>query len=334
MRLTREALLRYASEAAAQRARAHRDVVCIYLIGSLLRDRPLLGGTTDIDLVVVHIGDPPVEREVVRVTQDVTLDILHHPQSLYQQPRNLRQHPWLGPALYHNPIVLHDTQHWFEFAQSGVTAQYNRPDFVMARARQLAEKARGLWLAMENGDSPYSDPISPYLETLEAAANAVAMLSGPPLSERRLLMDFPERATAVGRPGMAAGLVDLLGGEQADAETLRTWLGEWEKALRAAGGLADGPVRLSAARLPYYRRAVEAMLDGGHSQDALWPLLVTWLAAAGRLRAGDPSQEAWMETRRTLELDADSLVGRLSALDAYLDSLEETLEDWAAENGA
>ena len=51
MRITREALLKLAHEAAVQRARVNREITCIYLTGSLLSEAPLLGGTTDIDLI-------------------------------------------------------------------------------------------------------------------------------------------------------------------------------------------------------------------------------------------------------------------------------------------
>ena len=67
MRITRETLLKIARDTAAQRARASRDILCIYLTGSLTTDQPLLGGVTDIDLIIVHGSEPPVEREVLRL---------------------------------------------------------------------------------------------------------------------------------------------------------------------------------------------------------------------------------------------------------------------------
>jgi len=39
-------------------------VVCIYLTGSLLQETPMIGGSADIDLVIVHSNDPIVEREL------------------------------------------------------------------------------------------------------------------------------------------------------------------------------------------------------------------------------------------------------------------------------
>jgi tRNA nucleotidyltransferase (CCA-adding enzyme) len=43
-------------------------VISIYMTGSLRRDDPLLGGTADIDLYIVHDSKPEAEREVVRLS--------------------------------------------------------------------------------------------------------------------------------------------------------------------------------------------------------------------------------------------------------------------------
>ena len=64
MRITRETLIKAARDNAKQRSQSDRRLVCIYLTGSLLEDEPLLGGTTDIDLVVVHDSEPSVNREM------------------------------------------------------------------------------------------------------------------------------------------------------------------------------------------------------------------------------------------------------------------------------
>jgi hypothetical protein len=44
MRITRDLLLKAARDSAAQRLRADRRLVCIFLTGSLLQKDPLLGG--------------------------------------------------------------------------------------------------------------------------------------------------------------------------------------------------------------------------------------------------------------------------------------------------
>ncbi len=54
MRITPEILQKLARDTVAQRTRSDRDVVAVYLQGSLLRDDPLLGGTADIDLFFIH----------------------------------------------------------------------------------------------------------------------------------------------------------------------------------------------------------------------------------------------------------------------------------------
>ena len=260
MRITRDALLKLAQETASQRARADLGVLAVYLHGSLLDDEPLLGGTADIDLFFVHNDDPIVEREIVRVSDEVHLDISHYSRKLYRQTHELRLHPWLGPILY-GCKSLYDPQHFMDFTQASVRGQFNRPDLVLGRVRPQVENARRIWLSLKAAkDSPSRETVSEYLRAVGLIANAIAGLSGKPLTERRLLIHFPQRAEAVGHPGLYPGLLGLLGGPLVDAPAMRAWLPGWRLAVES---LPDDqtPPRLSPPRIPYYLRAFDVILD-------------------------------------------------------------------------
>jgi len=327
MRITRETLMKLARQRADQLARADRGLVCIYLTGSLLTPTPLLGGVTDIDLICVHTEEPPRPREVLRLSDEVHLDLAHYSQSVFHQPRRLRLDPWVGSYLCHNPLLLYETQHWFEFTQASVAAQFDQAETIMQRVRPQADAARQTWFDLQNGEiAPGPGSVWAYLHALETAANALAGLSGPPLTERRLILDYPARAEAIGRPGLAAGLSDLLMAEPVPAETLQTWLEQWQVALTAAGKLETCPTRLQPPRRNYYARAAAAML-ADYPAAALWIMLRTWTQVVQILPAALPD---WQAACAQLGLEDES---RLGALDAYLDAMEETLDYWAAKRG-
>ena len=228
MRITRETLIRIAKETVQKRALADPGLVAAYLTGSLRSENPFLGNSTDIDIVLVHAGQPKVRREILPVTPEIHLDIVHNPRSEYEKPKELRIHPWLGPELY-DPLPLYVTQHFFEFIQAGVRAEYAEPVNVLARARRNAEHARQIWSCLQLSQETGPALLLSYLKGVNHAANAVALLTGGPLAERRFLLQFQERAAAAGAPGLAAGLLGLLGGAQVDAATLSKFLTEWEK---------------------------------------------------------------------------------------------------------
>ncbi|MCX6035957.1 MAG: hypothetical protein NTV38_13440, partial [Chloroflexi bacterium] len=148
MRITRETLIRIAKETAQKRALSDPGLVAAYLTGSLRSENPFLGNSTDIDIVLVHAGQPKIRREIVPLTPEIHLDIVHNPRSEYEKPKELRIHPWLGPELY-DPLPLYVTQHFFEFVQAGVRAGYDEPVNVLARARRNAEHARQIWSGLE-----------------------------------------------------------------------------------------------------------------------------------------------------------------------------------------
>ena len=332
MRITRATLLKLAQDTVLQRTRRERGILAIYLCGTLQGEDFMLGGAADIDLVFVHDDTPPAAREIVRLNDELHIDIAHHARRDYREVRSLRLHPWMGPTLAACQ-PLYDPTHFLDFVQASVRGQFDRPDHVLSRVRSQAEHARQMWSGFALGPpEPGAESVLTFLRALDHAANAIALLSGPPLTERRLLLGFHARAEAVRQPGLHAGLLGLLGAPLVDVDTLRGWLPAWGAALEALP--ADAPERLHPARRPYYTLAVEAMLGGEQPKAALWPLLRTWSLAARHLPPASPERLAWQEACQRLELSGPAFTARLEALDTYLDLVEETVEEWGRKNGA
>jgi hypothetical protein len=333
MRITRDLLHKLARENAEKIVRRNRGLICIYLTGSLLEEEPLLGGTTDIDLIIIHNSQPAYPREMVRLSDEVHLDIANLPVNDFSQPRNLRSDPWLGTFLCANPIVLHDTQHWFEFTQASAGAQFDQPENVVLRARKLAAAARQIWVELFDEKSlDHPRQLLSYLSAIEQAANAIATLSGTPLTERRFLLHFPQRAEAAGRSALAADLIDLIVPPDFDPQEIAAWLPAWKESLAAASQSEGVQPRLLPPRLPYYSRAAEALIDDA-PYPALWLVLRTWTQAAMTLPAGAEAAHPWQAACKQLLLDKEHFDRRYTALDAFLDSVEEIVDTYAARYG-
>ncbi len=350
MRVNRESLLRIAKETAIQRARADRAIIAVYLTGSLLSEDPFLGGAADIDLVFVHENEPAFRSEIIPLTGEVHLDITHRSRRVYDRPRRLRTDPWLGPEMW-NPLLLHDSRHFFEFVQAGVRDRFHEPANVLHRARSNANHARQIWGGLQSSPDPSPTGLLHYLEAVNHAANAIAVLNGPPLAERRFLLQFPACAAAAGRPGLTAGLLGLLGAPQTDATSLSAFLSPWQAAFTEAcsspealppvfgssaqpGGSDRGvESHLHPARLGYYALAIEFLLNSGEPLTILWPLLHTWTLSAVVLPPDSPQRHAWRSAFNQIGLLGDGFSACLNSLDQYLDSIEELLESMAAENG-
>jgi hypothetical protein len=149
-----------------------------------------------------------------------------------------------------------------------------------------------------------------------------------------LLIDFQQRAEAVGKPGLYPGLLGLLGGMHADLEALQAWLSPWQAAIEALPIGGSAPARLHPHRIPYYLKAFTAVLASPQPRNVLWPLLRTWTHTIQALDVENPAREQWRQAGEYLGLLGSSFSERVAALDAYLDMVEETLESWARLNGA
>lgn len=328
MRINKEILHNIARETVAARTRANRSILSAYLTGSLLDDEPLLGGTTDIDLVFIQDGQPKAEREIVSLTEAVHLDIQVHERGLYRQPRSLRLEPWMGPGLF-RALPLYDPQHFLDFVQASVRGQFDLPENVLGRARSLAEKGRQGWFRLQSGNiNSYKQVMHTYLAIIGLAANSIASLAGSPLPERRLLAGFYSRAEILRQPGMYSGLVGLLGALDITARKIEDWLPLWRVCLESLPE-AETPLALSPARRGYYEMGIAALGTSERPAGGLWPLLTTWTEAV----LNGAQEDGWQQIFEALGFSEAVLPRRIEALDAYLDRVEETLDDWGKAYG-
>ncbi len=335
MRVTRESLIRIAKENVQERAFNDRDIVAAYLTGSLTADiDPMLGGTADIDLVFVHNQRPGMMREVVKLSPDFHLDILHRSKDEFKSPREMRVDPMLGYEMY-DPMWLYQREKFFEFVQAGLRAgfEFHAPALVLARCRKLLAEARKGWIDLSDIRADKAGPlqVKQFLQAVYHAANAIAELNGGPLAERRFLLEFPAHAQSAERPDFTATLFNIIGASDIDATFVSSWLPDWETAFLAASENAKANQSIHPARLNYYKKAVETLLAGKSPLASLWPLIHTWTLAVIVLE--NEQIKPWKSACEQLGLLGKGFEQRTSDLDHYLDEIEIRFEEIAAANG-
>lgn len=328
MRITRDTLLKLARDFTGKRLATDRNVNAVFLVGSVRPEEATLPAVLDIDLLVIYNGEPPRPREVVELSSDVHLDVCYENARHYAQPRELRGDPWRGWAMW-DPLLLHQKGHFFEYTQSSVRAQFEEMENVLKRSRVFVEQARNAWNAMVL--DPQAVSPAQILTAAAAAANALAALAGPPLTERSLLADFPARAQALGHPELTGQLLQAIIATP-DPGLLQAALPVWETCFQAAAR-APQDARLHPVRLRYYKTAIDAQMQGDLPAAAFWPLLYTGALAAQSQAIPPKTQTAWQDILQQAGLDSTDAPDRLHALDAFLDSIEEIAERLAAESG-
>lgn len=330
MRVDRQTLIDLAKEESERRAK-QGDVISSYLIGSVARGDHMLGDTTDIDIVLIHDGEPATDREIVRLSDMVHFDIAHHSRDLYQPPRELRIHPWLGPPIT-EPVFLFDPDHFFEWAQAGARGQFFRADHTLERAQAFLDMARTTQSLV-----PLSGRwIKTYMHAVIEGANAVATLHRFPAAGRRILIDLENACRAIGYSDVYSAVVSLLGAQDLASDVLKEYLEPWEQAYSVAADEQPDAV-VNPLRWSYYWSGVEALLDSGQTQAALWPLLVTWEKALYILQTNDrlaPHRPAWEHFLGRLDLTSPHRESRQEQLDHFLDRMDSLVESWADKVGA
>ena len=332
MRVTRESLLRIAKETAQERAYNDPDIIAAYLTGSLLNIDPMLGGTADIDIVFVYKNKPQQSREFVKLTPDFHLDISRRTKDEFKSPRELRSDPWLGYEMY-DPILLYEREKFFDFVQASLRAgfDFEQPPLMLQRCRKMLSHGRQIWMDLTEVDPAGPKEIKKYMKSLFHTLNAIAELSGPPIQERRLLLEFTARAEAAGKPDLTEVAFGLIGANNMNVDKLRSWLPDWKYAFKLVNENSKVDIRINPARMNYYEKAINAILEGEVPLAALWPLFHTWTLAADVLD-GD-HLKFWQNAANELGLLGAGFTERVEGLDHFIDEVEVTLDEVARENG-
>ncbi len=291
--------------------------------GSLLYGSPLLGGAGDIDLVFIHNSPPATDNQIIKLTPEIHFDIEHHDEVLYRKPREIRLDPWLGPTIY-DAQPLYDPRHFLDYTQSGARSNFSFPENIEARSKPLIAQARQFWM-----DRQVSAPgeilveFPAFLQALNNAVNAVALQSGPPLPTRRLALDFPARAAAVGAPGLAVAFNHLLGSIALPPDLMKSWLVEWDLVINALQAAGKGTMLVE--KKSYYRSAMDSILKSAQPQDLVWPLINTWTEALSLLPEMEKNQLAWTKAITNLGFAGKDYQTRLAALDSFLEMCESLI---------
>lgn len=87
---------------------------------------------------------------------------------------------------------------------------------------------------------------------MDNACNAVAALSGPGLTQRRFLLDFPARAEAVNQMPLVGDLARLIGNDKISVDFYNQWRPVWETRLVECSQSPHCPPNLHKARKAYF----------------------------------------------------------------------------------
>lgn len=331
--IERETLLKIAREAAAQRMAARRSLISAYLTGSVAANEPLLGDATDIDLILIDDSETPPAREVVRLTDQVALDVQYRSKVGYANPKALRVDPWRGPEMC-EPIFLNDPTHFFELAQASARGQFHRSDHVAARARTFIEWARN---ELHLGVLPGAEPSAPVTlaalcRSLLYAANAIISLTAFPGAGRRLVMKLETAARRLARADGYDEFMALFATEPVGQAQAQAWLADWSATYRAGQSAEDELIH--PARRTIYERGFQAQIQADRAAEALWLMLYTWQACLKHLPSDSPQADHWITFLEQLQMASPSdFKEKVRQVSAYLDLAAQMVEAWGGEHG-
>lgn len=333
MRVTRNMLLETARNFVKEKTFNDPDVACVFLVGSLVGEDPFLGESTDIDLIFIHNTEPALSREVRSLGDDFQLDIFHYPRRVFNQPKELRQDPWLGCLFCETPFVLYDTYHYYDYLRAGIFSNFFSPVNSYARSQFFYTNARNRWMNLQHTAEEFSaDVVYDYLLTLYDAGNCISCLTGRPLAERRFLSELEFCTNYLGRPGLASGMRDLYGINDYSAFPWETFLEQMKNAILALSEKSYCPPQFSSVRFRYYQQAI-SHYQAERPDEALWILFWVWTSVIHTLPKRAPEAKVWKNFCEQLDFTRDIFVQRLQNLDSYLEAVGTTCTEWQRVSG-
>lgn len=320
MRYTRDILLDLAKELVEKRYAQDPKVDAVFLVGSVRPEDAVIEGPTDVDLLVLHNGEIPRERELVKISAEYHFDIFFEETNLYSNPKDLRSDGWRGWTMW-DPHLLLQRGRFFEYTQSILRSQFDEPKYILARVRNFAESSRKSWARFD------ADPakVTPreYLKAVYSAGNAFACLARSPYTKRNFLSQFYTQATEMEAADLVPALMDCVSDGRL-ADTVLAGLDEWEQCFTLATQ-AYANYTVHPLRLNYYKDAITKQAQSEFPASSLWPYAFTWAYIAEESKENKHIHTAWGKVGKELGLSADKLPIRLRALDQFLEQIEEII---------
>jgi len=158
MLITQDLLIDITKDYINRLLRQNNDIVACYLTGSVLGDQALLvAAPISIWLLFIRKTHPlPAKFDALKAIFRWILFITINRFTPFIAECD-RTAGWVMPLRNHDGII-YDTDHWLEYIQAGVDAQFDSPENTHARALKFADDARRYWFALDDDDeTPFSD---------------------------------------------------------------------------------------------------------------------------------------------------------------------------------
>ena len=334
MRITKDRLISLAKNFVLEETYRDKQIACIFLTGSALSENFLLNNTTDIDLILIHRSKTQAERRTQRINNQIHYDCWTYPIRLFQDSKSLRTEPWIGSSFSGETLVLYDEGHWFEFQQAAIFSKFYSPEMRYQRCKPQLDKARTDWLALDIlDDEPDWQEIVRYAAILESVGNIIAGMVSVPMPIRRFALQLPDNAARLQKPGLADGLFDLYCPPSWQDFPWQSILEGWQALWQQTGNLPDAPADFQPFRQDYYLQPVQLLVEEA-PQAALWIVLQTLLEAWQYLQKRNIEPVYPLEhLLEPIHLGKKLFTQRVEQLDAYLDAIEMSFEEWAKQQG-
>jgi len=323
MRITTEILVNIAHDYVKKQLTSGEDLIAAYLTGSILSNNFLIGGKTDIDIILIK--DIEFEtRETIKLSHDIHLDVVNHPKKFYQPPKLVRTHPFLGSAI-NSCLTLYDDNHFIDFTQAGVRSGFDSYENRFERSFPLLTEARKNWLSLEMKDEiEILIDTKLYFSCLKSLSQAFAINNNHPISIRNFVPHLRRISEEVSFPALPIGLIGLSGGNLLDKKLLKVWIIEWKQFFIQVSKEPEVPAQFQLAKIDYYHSAIDELIKTESPMDGLWILINTWMEA--QITFPNITSNL-LPNLEIMGFSNESFPQKLKGLDALLDLIEEWFEN-------
>ena len=333
MRITREGLLNTCVNYTKQAVYNDRGITAVYLTGSMLTEFPFIDGTTDVDLIIVHDTLTNPQQEVIRLTDEVSLDINHYGKAIFSDAEKFKKNILLGCSLCFDPIVFYGKGHWFEFVLASNEATFFLPDNVFDRAFSYYKNARYFFSVIQKNRNITDINFAwYYLHAIEYACSAIACLRSKPLPLRKFISELGKACSAVSSPDIVGDTYDLILGEKDPTAYFEYFFNSWKYYFEFFNVYArnDYFCQYKPERKLYYEEPVKGFWKD-NLPSAIWIMAYTWSEIGSQMKL--ENNEYFTALFKMLEIHPSFYDQRKKQLDMFLDKISVKIETWGKENG-
>jgi hypothetical protein len=328
--MDKERCVEIAKSEALKLAMERRNVIGVFICGSMADDKPVTYADVDLRVIVDSELKSPTTCAIV---EGVPLEWVYMPKSKYESLEEVLNAPFLALELA-KAIILYDPTGFVETLKMNVLAAYRHRVHVIARAQKLLNAAKEMYERVkQNFETGQEVSIWDLRCIIFWTGETPPLLLNETPNHKKMFVHLKGISQQLDCPTLYPMGLETLGAEDITADEAMGFLIDTLDSIDYVNAIDQvRHFHLSSEKREYWKNGIQELIDQGYYRDSIWPMLTIISSSEPLIRQIETLEsEAYIERcQRFLDrlgfINAFDLERKLSLAEEWMQQTERVIE--------